>query len=223
MSDRIIAIGDIHGCSETLSSLLLIIKPDKTDTLVFIGDYIDRGPRIKQTIDQLINLKESGYNTVFILGNHEKLLLDALTSPRQMHIWLFNGADETLSSFGISSITKLNKKYIQFFTKLKHYHTTGNYMFSHAGFADNSTKALVDIEKMLWTRNEIYRDPFFRNKQIIHGHTPIPVSELQQRIKNQSNVFNIDTGCVYTRRENLGFLTAIEFPSKKLCSHKNID
>ena len=73
---RTIAIGDIHGASDKLSTLLERLSPGKEDRLIFIGDYIDRGADSEGVIEQIIRLKRQGYDVIALLGNHEKLLLD---------------------------------------------------------------------------------------------------------------------------------------------------
>ncbi len=97
--ERILAIGDIHGCYAKLGSLMekVNLNPGK-DALVFIGDYIDRGDRAKDVVDYLIELKKRVPSTVFLLGNHEHMLLDYL-SGENSNPFLFNGGQKTLNSY----------------------------------------------------------------------------------------------------------------------------
>jgi serine/threonine protein phosphatase 1 len=123
---RLIAIGDIHGHLDKLTSLLQIINPTTADQLVFLGDYIDRGPDPAGVISYLLELAGRFPQTVFLRGNHEQVMLDALHSAdpdrlpgykplsdidplyqmnfqhrRSLDIWLRNDGAETLASYGI--------------------------------------------------------------------------------------------------------------------------
>ncbi len=219
----IYAIGDIHGCAETLKKLMVLIQPSKRDTLVFLGDYIDRGPRIKETIDFLIDLKDKGYRVIYLMGNHEWMLLDTLENKVREFIWRYNGAESTLRSFGISEIIQLNSRYVQFFKSLGFYWQNGNFLFVHAGFSDTPNLEFDDIQSNLWTRNETYTSPKLKDKYIIHGHTPTTNDDLMRRLENSQRVLNIDTGCVYYERLGSGALTALEIPSFKVYSVVNCD
>lgn len=223
MSSKIFTIGDIHGCYFTLRSLFNKISPSKTDLLIFLGDYIDRGPRIKETIDFFVELEEQKFQVIFLLGNHESMLLDAYNDSLLAFNWKYNGADSTLRSFGISKISQLDMKYLHFFQKLKLHSRIGNYLFVHAGFRDDNHQLLDNPQMNLWSRNEIYQARFFKTKTIIHGHTPTTVDELKNRINNQQRVLNIDTGCVYNYRGQFGYLTALELPTYNVYNELNCD
>ena len=100
---RRLVIGDVHGCRETLKGLLeKKMKISREDRLFFLGDYIDRGPDSKGVLDYLIDLKENGYSTVFIRGNHEEMLIESLSSDTYFHPWIYNGGGATLTSFGLT-------------------------------------------------------------------------------------------------------------------------
>ncbi len=89
--DKIFAVGDIHGCLDKLISLMAIIDIDlKKDTLVFIGDYIDRGPDSKEVVDYLIDLGQREDRVVFLKGNHELMLEDYLSGADRL-TFLYNG------------------------------------------------------------------------------------------------------------------------------------
>ena len=94
---RIIAVGDIHGCSAALAALIEAVKPGPDDALVFLGDYIDRGPDSRGVLDQVLALRER-CTVVPLLGNHEEMLLAALESGSELRYWLKFGGEETLNS-----------------------------------------------------------------------------------------------------------------------------
>src|SRR5438874_1847670 len=99
MKDRIIAIGDIHGCSSALSSIIESISPTKHDTIVTLGDVIDWGPDSRGVVDKLIHLSKQ-CTLVPLLGNHEEMLLYADRSRSALDNWLHCGGQETLHSYG---------------------------------------------------------------------------------------------------------------------------
>jgi len=99
MPPRTFAVGDIHGCRVALSSLVASIAPAAEDTLVFLGDYIDRGPDAAGVIDALLQLRGC-CNTVFLKGNHEEMMLDARREPGSRLAWCRYGGTQTLDSYG---------------------------------------------------------------------------------------------------------------------------
>src|SRR5271165_1398204 len=96
---RTIAIGDIHGCSAALASLVRAIDPTPHDLLVFLGDYIDRGPDSRGVLEQVIALVER-CTVVALMGNHEEMLLAALEGQSELRYWLKFGGTEALASYG---------------------------------------------------------------------------------------------------------------------------
>ncbi|MDP4240736.1 MAG: metallophosphoesterase family protein, partial [Bacteroidota bacterium] len=219
MTDRMFAIGDIHGCFDTLRTLVeQKIRIKKNDQIIFLGDYIDRGPHSKEVIDYILDLQSNGFNIRALIGNHEAMLLNALDRTERLWAWLQNGAEETLKSFGIRSLKDLGPKYITFFRNLNYYFAIDQFLFVHAGFNDKATNPFDDKYSMVWTRNEHYEHPSLKDKIIVHGHTPIPVEKCRERLQMNRKVINIDTGCVYAEYPGYGKLTALEINSMTLYS-----
>jgi serine/threonine protein phosphatase 1 len=217
MSERLFAVGDIHGCFDPFCDLLerkIIIR--KNDTLILLGDYIDRGLRSKEVIDYIIDLQEHGYDIIPLRGNHESMMLDSLESEQSTFNWFMNGGFETLNSFGVESVKKLSKKYIHFFKSLSFYYIRDQFIFVHAGFNDEISDPFEDKFEMLWSRRESYSNPVFKEKIIVHGHTPIPLSRCREEVQSDNGVINIDTGCVYDTLGDYGHLTAIELFTREL-------
>jgi serine/threonine protein phosphatase 1 len=215
MSGRLFAIGDIHGCIRQLTEIVEEkIRPDNDDTIILLGDYIDRGPEIKAVTDYIINLSGKGYNLRSLIGNHELMMLNSIRTG-DMALWFMNGGESTLDSFGIRHPGDLESKYIQFFSNLLWYFEYENYLFVHAGFNDNAADPFEDRYSMVWVRTEHYSNPLLKNRIIIHGHTPIKSTECIKAVRQNKKVINIDTGCVYSSPE-YGVLTAIELKSRTL-------
>ena len=170
-SKRLIAIGDIHGEIEKLKELLNQLAPQKDDTLVFLGDYIDRGLNSKEVINCLIELSKKT-NCIFLKGNHEDLLLKVLQTRNEIDIlnWLIAGGRTTLDNYG--SLENIFKLHNDFFNNLKPYYITKDYLFVHAGINPNKLLEEQDEYDLLWIRdNFIYRKHKLKQK-IVFGHTP---------------------------------------------------
>ena len=205
------AIGDIHGCFDSLTELIEHkIQLQKNDKLILLGDYIDRGDKSKEVVDFIIKLQEEGYDLVPLLGNHEAMLLDAHKNKEHISKWIQNGGSETLKSFKISSLKDIEPKYLKFFKELKYYYLFDEFLFVHAGFNDNIVNPFDDKYSMLWNCKESYSNPLLINKTIVHGHCPITVSKCEDRITSKLNTINIDTGCVFKNKDGHGVLTALD-------------
>lgn len=217
MSKRIFAIGDIHGCFDSLKELVenkLQLK--KSDKVILLGDYIDRGDKSKEVIDYIIELQEQGFDIIPLMGNHETLLLDAFENEKNTSKWIQNGGNETLESFGLASLKDIDLKYITFFEELKYYYSLDDFLFVHAGFNDNVVNPFSDFYTMLWKCKESYNNPLLTDKTIVHGHNPIRVTRCNASVESKHSVINIDTGCVYLDKDDFGRLTAYECNAREI-------
>ncbi len=216
---RLVAIGDIHGCFDSLKELVESkIQLDKNDTLVLLGDYIDRGDKSKEVIVYIIGLQKKNYNIIPLIGNHELLLLETFEDEKNKRKWFQNGGGETLKSFGVDSIKDISLKHLKFFKNLLSYFSIEDYLFVHAGFNDKILNPFQDTYSMVWECQVEYLNPLLAEKTIIHGHRPITIEYCEKQIDEKKQVINIDTGCVYKEKVGYGKLTAIELYSRKLFS-----
>lgn len=219
---RLFAIGDIHGCYKPFHELVVkIIDLKKTDRLILLGDYIDRGEQSKEVIDFIIDLKAKGFDVTPLSGNHESLLLESYFDPEILPLWFMNNGEMTMQSFGIGNIRDLPEIYLKFFSELEYYISVGNFLFVHAGFNDHEEDPFSDRYHMIWESRLVYENPFFQGKTIIHGHRPKNVEYVQRLIREKSEVIPIDTGCVYEKELGYGFLSALEINTMKLLSIQN--
>lgn len=210
-----IAIGDIHGCYNSLVNLLERIQPSKEDTVVFIGDYIDRGPNTKSVIDYLLEYKED-HACVFLRGNHEEMFLDYLAGDRS-GIWESNGGVETLESYwALSSNSKIPQAHIDFIESTQLYLETDEFLFVHAGinphFSIAENLELFDQDVFLWERSHLRNGSKLWEKTVVCGHTP------QAQTLFKENLICIDTGCVFSHIPHLGNMTAIRLPERQVTS-----
>lgn len=209
MDQRLIAVGDIHGCADELQTLLNQIRPVASDTFVFLGDYIDRGPASRKVIDVIIELGLK-CTVIPLKGNHESMFIDFLLRPESLGAGLFvlNGGTSTLLNYAMEDGSiELPESHENFFRNLKLTYETADYFFVHAGVPEIPLAKLNSTEheiQMLWSRQPFLSSEYKWEKIIVHGHTPIEQYELR------SNRINLDTGCVYG-----GMLTALDLHAKK--------
>lgn len=209
----IFVIGDIHGCCKELYELLHDkIKFGPEDTLIFLGDYIDRGEENKSVLDLLIRLKHNHKNSIFLRGNHEQMLLDFIENPSAGDIWLYNGGYKTLEEFKADSGYDIPDEYVKFLESTRFYFQDNDYFFCHAGVPNKELSKITaaDYQDLLWIRDEFLNNQMMWEKKIIHGHTP------EKEVEFKDNRINIDTGCVFA-----GKLTCLELPSEKIYQVEN--
>ncbi len=215
--ERIYAIGDLHGRVDLLDRLLAGIEADlrtfdgERTRLVFLGDYVDRGPRSKETLDRLIEIKSRYEHTSFILGNHEDAMLSFLQDPIIGEVWLDFGGIETLDSYGVappsprSSPVALRSArdalegaipegHLDFLEDLELSASFGDYFFVHAGVRPGIALEAQERSDMLWIREEFLSSDWSPGKIVVHGHTPAEKPALARwRI-------GVDTGAYATGR-----------------------
>jgi serine/threonine protein phosphatase 1 len=209
--ERTFAVGDIHGCLDKLISLMGIIDIDpKKDTLLFIGDYIDRGTQSKEVVDYLIDLARRRSRVIFLKGNHE-IMLRLYLSGADRFSFLANGGQATLDSYLKDHSHPVDNPipsiHLDFFDNLRLCYETDEYIFVHAGLKANMPLDEQDEWDMLWIRDEFIYSDFNFGKRVIFGHTPFREPLVFE------NKIGIDTGAVYGNK-----LTCVELPAGKFYS-----
>jgi serine/threonine protein phosphatase 1 len=210
MSKKIFAVGDIHGCFDKLDELMKIIpwKKESGDLLLFIGDYIDRGPKAREVVDYLVKLKKKGGNFAFLKGNHEKMLLDYYIHQKDQMLYVANGGAETIASYVEGGIGRkafvLPEDHLEFLLNLQLYYQTDDYIFVHAGLRDAVSLDEQTEEDLLWIREEFIYSAYDWTKRVIFGHTALETPFVTP------GKIGIDTGAVYGNK-----LTAVELPSMR--------
>ena len=193
-------IGDIHGCLEPLQRLMERVSPASEDEVVFVGDYIDRGPNSREVVDYLLHCP---HRCVFLMGNHERMLLNYLGGEDE-DLYLENGGQETLRSYGGDS-QAIPASHLAFFQNLRPMHETADYLVVHAGIRPMIPLAEQSLHDMIWIRHEFIRFLGRYPKPVIFGHTP-----LRQVLMAEDRI-GIDTGCVYG-----GKLTCLKLPQREI-------
>lgn len=212
---QIYAIGDIHGCLGHLERLMEKINPDpQQDRLVFIGDYIDRGPDSRGVVEFILNLKENfpAEHVICLMGNHERMFLDFLQGENEF-LFLLNGGVPTLESYWgrnwQNHPRRLPPEHYEFFQQLRLTYETQDYIFVHGGLKPGVPLAEQQEEDLLWIREEFLISEEDFGRRVIFGHTPFPKPFIWP------NKIGIDTGAVYGN-----YLTCIKLPEEKFYSSR---
>jgi len=187
---RIFAFGDIHGCLKELQALMKRVPCEPEDLLVFLGDYIDRGPDSRGVIDYLIDLGTQFPSSVFLKGNHEAMFLDYLAGRDRIN-FLFNGGGKTLQNYMEGDSLRVPRTHMDFFNRLEPFFETKNFIFVHAGLRHGNPLDQQREEDLLWIREEFIETDYDWGKTVVFGHTPQPEPRLTP------NKIGLDTGAVY--------------------------
>jgi serine/threonine protein phosphatase 1 len=211
MTDNLYAIGDIHGSLDSLERLLEKINPDlERDRLLFVGDYIDRGPRAKGVVDYIIHLKNLAPpgQIICLKGNHEAMFLDFLQG-REKDFFLLNGGFATLEDYWGNDWVNpadlaLPLDHQQFYEDLQLYYEAPDYIFVHGGLKPGVPLPDQQEKDLLWIRGDFITSQADFGRRVVFGHTPFKEPLLMP------NKIGIDTGAVYGN-----FLTALKLPEEE--------
>lgn len=188
---RLYAVGDVHGRLDLLDRLLALIAAETSAAakrLIFLGDYVDRGPDSRGVIERLVEIAARAPDSVFIRGNHEAILLSFLEDPDRFADWFEWGGVETLESYGVPAEATAAPKeaaaalaasmpatHLAFLRGLPLSATFGDYFFVHAGVRPGVALDAQAERDLLWIRGEFHNAPADKrpDKVIVHGHHPI--------------------------------------------------
>ena len=208
-----IAIGDIHGCLDALRALVAQLPRD--EELVFLGDYVDRGPDSAGVVRYVEALADERPCRL-LMGNHEELMAGAIARHEDIELWLVNGGDATLVSYGEEPFEWSRRPaerrrlpgFERFHSRLLTYYEDDSTIFVHAGIDVHVERMEAqDPAVLLWVRERFFRNlEHWRGKPVIFGHTPTQTLGLAYgEIFHEHRCSGIDTGCVYG-----GVLTALD-------------
>ena len=207
---KIFATGDIHGCLNKLEDLMDVVEADRDeDTLVFLGDYIDRGPDSFGVVEFVLNLQATYRNVVCLRGNHEDMFLDYVLKQKNRDLYFYNGGRYTLRSYSLDpdllpNESDIPERHMDFFKPLPYYWETEDYIFVHAGLRPGRPLERQDKDDMVWIRGEFIFARCDFGKTVIFGHTPF------SRPFVDACRIGIDTGAAFNGR-----LTCLELPAKR--------
>jgi len=208
---RIYAVGDIHGRADLLATLHDMIREDAATAararkvVVYLGDYVDRGPDSRRVVDMLVAEPLEGFERMHLRGNHDAWLMDFLGDEQVGPVWMFNGGNATLLAYGAGQteathgkgrITALQEQlaanlpasHLAFFGSLRDWHIEGDYFFVHAGVRPGVPLDRQSEQDLLWIRDDFLHSDHDFGKVIVHGHTIVREPEITP------NRIDVDTG-----------------------------
>lgn len=166
---RTFAIGDVHGCYEALTALLGTLALAENDTVVFLGDAVDRGPESKQVVNRILSLRDT-CRVVFIMGNHEEMMRNALSGRGLVNQWLQVGGQATVDSYG-GSLSNVPPEHIRFLVSGLPFWESDANLFVHASLEANVSLANQTSDYLRWKHLGGLEPPHISGKRVICGHT----------------------------------------------------
>ena len=219
---RVYAIGDIHGRFDLLDALHGSISEDASEspglenTIIYLGDYIDRGSQVYEVVDTLASGAPAGLNKIYLKGNHEDMMRGFLSGTFPFGTWLVNGGDATLVGYDVDipNLTwanalafgeidvdereeaeiratladKLPETHANFLDRLILYHRCGDYIFVHAGVRPGVPLEQQDPEDLIWIREKFLRSKKDHGGVVVHGHS------IFDDVDIRPNRIGVDTG-----------------------------
>ncbi len=209
------AIGDVHGRADLLEKMHSQIiqdanaHPSKKIQVIYLGDYIDRGAYVRETLDILTSGLPSGFRADYLLGNHEQLFMAFLEDPSLLELWLGIGGQTTLLSYGVQApgtgfsgqrayevrdalLEAMPEAHLDFIRNLKLFIHTGEFLFVHAGIAPGRPLEQQVSDDLLWIRNGFLDYDLDHELKVVHGHT------ISEKVQEKPNRIGIDTGAYAT-------------------------
>jgi serine/threonine protein phosphatase 1 len=210
--NKTFVIGDIHGALKALIQVLKRADVKESDTLIFLGDYVDGWSQSPEVISYLIQLKTT-HNCIFLRGNHDELCYKWLKSEESNDTWLFHGGQASVDAYSKIPLNIIHI-HLHFFENLKNYYIdSNNRLYVHAGFTNHNGVKQEYFEKMLYWDRSLWEmvlamdknikpgDKFYPRrlthyKEIFIGHTAL--SRIDESTPfNAMNVWNVDTGAAH--------------------------
>lgn len=202
MTQRVIAIGDVHGCLAALDTVLDAIAPQSSDSLILLGDFVDRGPNSAGVIDRLIELRERCH-LFTIMGNHDELMLEVIDKNTwKLGQWLMYGGEQTMRSYGTDKVSDIPKDHIELLRNSVPFCETEHHFFTHANYLEGKSLATTPGDVLRWESLKArVPGPHNSGKMAVLGHT----AQKDGMVLYAGHFLCLDTYCYST-----GFLTAFE-------------
>ncbi len=169
MAGRVLAIGDVHGCHCAFATLIGMLTISSSDTVVFLGDLVDRGPATKEVVTEVLMLS-SRCKMIHITGNHEEMMRNAIGGKGLFSAWLDSGGQATLDSYG-GNLENIPSDHIRFLVSSVPFHQTETDIFVHASLESNVSLANQTSDFLRWKHLGGQEPPHISGKRVICGHT----------------------------------------------------
>jgi serine/threonine protein phosphatase 1 len=211
MRELAYAVGDIHGCAHLLRELLTQVEDHaqgRAHDLIFLGDYIDKGPDTAATLALLMNLTNASGRVFFLKGNHEADLLAGRDNERALRRWLAMGGDRVLAEYGAASPDRLPAEVLAWIEGLLMFHEDSLRHYVHAGLDPAFPRdRQPDAARLTMRGDFLARDHDF-GRHVMHGHTP----QMSGAPDCRPFRTNIDTGAWVTGTLTAAILAADQSP-----------
>jgi serine/threonine protein phosphatase 1 len=196
MSEACFVIPDIHGRLDLLENALTLIEQrEPAGTVIFTGDYVDRGHDSRGVIERLIAGPPDGWRWVCLRGNHEDMMLETLRAPLDPGWWIGNGGGATVASYS----AEFPNAHLDWIAALPRVWSDAHRVYVHAGVGEQYDLDAQPEQMTQWFRYPEGADIGYRGKHVVHGHTPR---------KNGPELYqhrtNLDTGAYATGRLCVG-------------------
>lgn len=214
---RVYAVGDIHGRADLLHRIQGLIREDaagasdRRKVVVYLGDYVDRGPESFQVVEHLISHPLDGFESIHLKGNHEEFIIRFIEDGTMGTAWMMNGGSATLVSYEVSAFNlffgkpglrrarkrlaeTIPRDHLDFYHGLRLTHAEGDYLFVHAGLRPG---VAIDDQKegdMIWIRDAFLKAEGGFDKVVVHGHSIEPEPDIR------AHRIGIDTGAYRSGR-----------------------
>lgn len=212
---RQIVIGDVHGCLDTLQTLIeekLDLHSD--DQLIFLGDTISRGPQSRGVLDYLLALQLE-YAVICIKGNHEHNFLTAYDCGLSFF-------EEYLTTYDAEDVMGGDLyAYLDFCAKMPYYIETPTHLFSHMGFYETVPFSYNDTRAFFHGQSIEVGLGAIQSKKQVHGHFSQPLNQILQAVTDEKKVIGIDGGCCFKDEDGLGYLCALDVHANELFVQRN--
>jgi serine/threonine protein phosphatase 1 len=207
-SNRLIAIGDVHGCVHALDAVLDAINPTAGDRLIFLGDLVDQGRESREVLERIIEL-QSRCRVVLIQGNHEEMMIAARESEQALRFWENCGGVATLNSYRFGArLEEIPGQLWALFEQCRPSYETDKVIFTHANYLPDVPMSLQPGHQLRWVLfDPAEMQPHFSGKPVVVGHT----EQADGEVLDLGFAICIDTACWRS-----AWLTAIELPSKQI-------
>lgn len=212
---RVYAVGDVHGRADLLRRLHKAIvrdagrSPDRDNTVVYLGDYLDRGHMVRETLEEAAGGLPDSFDSIFLRGNHEQMFLDFLDDPALLETWLGLGGQATLLNYGVrppaqgfctgraeevrdNILQAMPDEHLRFLGLLRPVERIGDYVFVHAGIRPGVALDRQSEGDLFWIRDEFLASQRDHGLRVVHGHT------IQDRPTARANRISVDTGAYAT-------------------------
>ncbi len=193
------AVGDIHGRADLLALMIerledraeIDTRPGGPPIVIFLGDYVDRGPESDKVLDLLLSGRPRGFERRFLRGNHEQIMQAFMADPMSARAWILQGGAETLIAYGVNPPapmtanenewqaaaealrTAVPPTHVAFLDSLERYITLGDYAFVHAGVDAGRPLDQQTDEDLYWVRERFLASKRPFSHRVVHGHTPV--------------------------------------------------